>query len=454
MITNAGKEIISKYMLGQAPAYATHIALGCGTKPTAGGIIDYEITNKQLTASVATLTTMEDHDFYPGDEVTITNVGTPFNGIYTVSTRPTPDTFTYTLNSASVASASATGNAIHNYSNNQTMKFEMVRIPISSRGFVNENGISKLALSAEMPTEYRYEVTEVALWSAGANTAVTNSDSRVLFTFDTTEGWQLHSTETPGSTGPIPFFDSPLDGGDDTFDINLPNAASAAIFSTTADNASLQGSVRRNRQETPRFLNYSIFMRGDTSAIDGSFNISSASAGVDSHIHLDGRNFNLAKNSPNDQIKFALSIVPQQASNNQAPDITRVVIEFLQSEIDTNAGYARLTHEIPSTDLSSDNRYIVITKNLKDIETSPDFSWTNVRLSRVYVCIYKNDTDIAPSDEYYVAVDAVRFDNINTPNPLYCMSGYSVVDTPLARPIVKVANTSNYIEFRLSLGVS
>ena len=454
MITNAGKEIISKYMLGQAPAYATHIALGCGTKPTAGGIIDYEITNKQLTASVATLTTAEDHDIYPGDEITVTNVGTPFNGVYTVSTRPTPDTFTYALNSASVASASATGNVAHNYSNNETMKFEMVRVPISSRGFVNENGVSKLALSAEMPTEYRYEITEVALWSAGANSAVTNSDSRVLFTFDTTEGWQLHSTETPGSTGPIPFFDAPLDGGDDTFDINLPNTASAAIFSTTADNASLQGSVRRDRQETPRFLNYSIFMRGDTSAIDGSFNISSASAGVDSHIHLDGRNFNLAKNSPNDQIKVALSIIPQQASNNQAPDITRIVIEFLQSEIDTNAGYARLTHEIPSTDLSGDNRYIVITKDLKDIETSPDFSWTNVRLSRVYVCVYKNDTDVAPSDEYYVAVDAVRFDNINTPNPLYCMSGYSVVDTPLARPIVKIANTSNYIEFRLSLGVS
>ena len=81
-------------------------------------------------------------------------------------------------------------------------------------------------------------------------------------------------------------------------------------------------------------------------------------------------------------------------------------------------------------------------------------SWTNVRLSRVYVCVYKNDTDPAPSDEYYIAIDAMRFDNINTPNPLYCMSGYSVVDTPLARPIVKIANTSNYIEFRLSLGVS
>ena len=33
MITNTGKYIIAKYLLGQTPAYASYMALGCGTKP-------------------------------------------------------------------------------------------------------------------------------------------------------------------------------------------------------------------------------------------------------------------------------------------------------------------------------------------------------------------------------------------------------------------------------------
>ena len=378
MITNSGKEIIAKYMLGQAPSYATHISLGCGSKPNSTG----------------------------------------------------------------------------DFSAKQTMDFEMVRVPISSRGFVDENGVSKIAVSAEMPTEYRYEITEVALWSAGSNSAATNSDSRVLFTFDENENWQLHKTDAPGSTGPIPSFTNPLDGGDNTNNINTPDAAGDVIFATTADNQSLLSSIRQNRQEGARFLNYAIFMRGDTSSIDSSFNITDGSAGNSSHIHLDGRNFNLSKNSPNDDIKIALSIVPKEESNTVIPYRTRIVVEFLQSEVNTGVGYARLTHEIRNTDLASDNRYYVISKQLKDIETSPEFSWADVRMTRIYVSSYKVSGDTAPSDEYYVVMDAMRFDNTNSLNPLYCMSGYSVVDTPTSRPIVKIANTSNYIEFRFSLGVA
>lgn len=33
MITNAGKEVISKYMLGQVSGYATHLSVGCGATP-------------------------------------------------------------------------------------------------------------------------------------------------------------------------------------------------------------------------------------------------------------------------------------------------------------------------------------------------------------------------------------------------------------------------------------
>ena len=32
MITNSGKSIIAKYLIGQAPAYASYIAVGCGAQ--------------------------------------------------------------------------------------------------------------------------------------------------------------------------------------------------------------------------------------------------------------------------------------------------------------------------------------------------------------------------------------------------------------------------------------
>ena len=54
MITNNGKEIIAKFLLGQAPAYATHIALGCGAKPNSTGdfsakeVMDFEMISQTI----------------------------------------------------------------------------------------------------------------------------------------------------------------------------------------------------------------------------------------------------------------------------------------------------------------------------------------------------------------------------------------------------------------------
>ena len=60
MITTNGKEIIAKYLLDQAPAFATHIAAGCGTKPIFSGdpgttspskqALDFEIFREPILA--------------------------------------------------------------------------------------------------------------------------------------------------------------------------------------------------------------------------------------------------------------------------------------------------------------------------------------------------------------------------------------------------------------------
>ena len=80
MITNTGKNILAKYLIGQAPAYASYIAIGCGANP--------------------------------------------------------------------LASDSTFGD----YSNKTRLDFEMFRVPITSRGYVTEDGISKIVLTAELPS--------------------------------------------------------------------------------------------------------------------------------------------------------------------------------------------------------------------------------------------------------------------------------------------------------------
>ena len=56
-------------------------------------------------------------------------------------------------------------------------------------------------------------------------------------------------------------------------------------------------------------------------------------------------------------------------------------------------------------------------------------------------------------DDFYIALDGFRIDNISTVNPLYRMSGYSIVKID-GKPITKFQNTNNYIEFRLALGIT
>jgi hypothetical protein len=57
------------------------------------------------------------------------------------------------------------------------------------------------------------------------------------------------------------------------------------------------------------------------------------------------------------------------------------------------------------------------------------------------------------SDEFYVCLDALRLENTQNQNPIYGLTGYSVVKSLNSRPVTKIANSSNHIEFRFGLDV-
>jgi hypothetical protein len=448
MITNTGKNIIAKYLLGQAPAFASYIAVGCGPKP---------------------LSAIEEY----GD-----------------------------------------------YSEKKSLDFEMFRVPISSRGFVNEDGVSKLVLTAELPTEERYEISEIGIYSAGINSAAGSYDSKTILAFSETENWQHHTSTTTTSIG-LPIveaLDAPLN--------NNIIATTSPVFQTNADNSIFYKESRANIYERSRFLNNMVMISGndanltkdvsittasgngtrieyttskshnlkigDTVTVTGvnpvNYNITGAVSSIPSltkftllsdqigtyisggsttvthfyiesgsnHIHLTGTQVDFSKNSPGDELKLAFSVINKDGTSSSSPDKVRVLVEFSSSDTTDSGEHARFEADMINGtgegeyDLDS-NRYHVITKQLQQLYTTPGFNWNAVSIVKVYVTTLVADVI---SEDYYVALDAMRLENVSTVNALYGLTGYSVIKNTDQITIVKSPNTANYVEFRFAIGVS
>ena len=381
MITNTGKTIIAKYLLGQAPAYASYLAIGCGATP--------------LT----------------------------------------------------------TGDPLGNYSAKQNLDFEMFRVPISSRGFVNEGGLDKIVLTAELPTEERYEISEIGIYSAGSNPSAGAYDSKTVFAFTQTENWQHHTEEAAVA---INTFSAALDAPE--YDNII--AVADSVFQTSGDNPIFFKSPRVEKYERPRFLNNVILIQGDDSDI--TINEESGAAQDhfviepgSNHIHLTGANIDFTRNSPTDELRLAFSLINKDGESATTPENVRIMVEFASTETET-AEYAKFEAEVVDDSSGgaydfSTERYFVVTKQLQELYTSANFTWNAVTVVKIYACVI--DAGV-PSSNYYVALDAMRLENIATINPLYGLTGYSVIQNTGASTIVKSPNTSNYIEFRFSVGVT
>jgi len=342
----------------------------------------------------------------------------------------------------------------------------MFRVPITSRGYVNEDGFDKIVFTAELPTEERYEITEVGVFSAGANPSASNFDSRSLFSFTESENWELHRATDAIS---IPVIYEPLDAPLEdnviapTFDINGNGTIDTGtdeedlpVFQTNSDNRVFTEEGRVSRYERCRFLNNIIMIRGDQSdlSLDGNGNIVYNSG---SHIHLNGISLELDRNAPTDELRFAFSLVNKDGNATvTSPDKVLVMLEFASSDQAGVGEFARLEVNLDNTpgddnlDFST-NRYFVVAKQLQELVKSSGFSWEAMTIAKIYVSVLDDQGD--PSPDYYVAIDSLRFENVTTQNPLYGLTGYSVIKNADAETIVKTANTTNFVEFRFAVGI-
>lgn len=538
MITNTGKDIIAKYLLGQAPAYASHLAIGSGTRPlqTSDSLAPYQadfahkkslnfemfripiisrgyitepdtnvLSISAVTSNGGTVeyTVTTPHGFAPGDIIDISGTNIAGYNLNNAIVYTTPTTTKFTVRS------SATGT-------------------YTSGGSVTGR-ITKLTLTAELPTEQRYEISEVGIYSARSNPSATNKDSRMLYTFAETENWEYHGTSSAIGVGHA--IATPLSAGVASGTINpaLGPTGDAGVFRATSNNAIFNSDARLSIYERCRFLNTAIYVPGNMSQIEksgGQLLLANGGSGeYAKHIHLAGTSVGLSQNSPEDELKLAFSIVNKNELHPLDPSKVYATIVFSPEENTTLDPQNFAIFEVEVTSGLDANRYNIATSKLSELVKGTSFSWGAVSLVRIYVSIFDNltvqtraysisdhkativtvqdhgfavgskvtitgennsffngshvVTDIidsktfnfakdgtenitsalssatveGPTSNYFMALDALRLENVSTLNPLYGLTGYTVIKTDDGRPIVKEANTSNLVEFRFGLDV-
>ncbi len=592
MITNKGKNIIAKYLIGDAPAYASFIALGCGQRPRPNinektNVNTATITGTILSTDLITPVTglISTVGLVVGMIVTKTAGAGAFGGVTTITSIDSPTRITVTSTTANtigsvtfntggnaallsvpsvdglwigakVTLKSGTGQLslgetivtaissstnftitpgpVVNLSNatlaletdprKDVLDFEMFRVPISSRGYVNDDGVNKVVLTAQLPTEERYEITEVGIYSSGSNALAGQYDSKTVTAFSADERWQLSVDNflySPSiSSAEFPEFQVSII---DNFNV-ITTGAPAIKTGTT--NGVFTNATRSARYERPRFLSNVLLLRSDSSQIFTSLLNESSPLelqGDPKFLQLSGASLDLSRNSASDLMKIAFSLVSVDGSSSAVPDFARIIVEFANADnsqvaqLQINASNARLNF--------SNNRYILGEKRLDELfyNVGNQFSWRNVSVIRIYgsatnrllvtnkqagsgtavittasshglavgdyVSIFDVDanlngyhqvTDVptnttfefnseatisdqivdpsgiveVTSKNYYLALDALRVDNVSTVNPLYGLTGYSIIQNANRLPILKSPNTNNYIEYRFILDVT
>lgn len=514
MITNTGKNIISKYLIGNAPAYASYIALGCGATPRPN-----VTTIAGASSSGALVTVPSTEGLWVGAKINLISGTGELSALQDTLITAVNSNTTFTVSPTPATALSAATISLQTSPAIESLDFEMFRVPITSRGYVNDNGVNKVVLTAALPSEERYEISEVGVFSAGSNSAAGAFDSKVLYAFTQDENWEYHTDVVATQ---IPSVFEPLDPGNNNIIVQP-----SPVFQTNADNTIFSNVSRLERYERSRFLNNMILMAGDSADLTNTISVSDADgdgttityttstphllsvgetidiSGIDpaaynisnavvasvptsttftvtnaatgiyvsggsfegqriianpgsDHIHLTGAVVDLNRNAPTDIMKMAFSLISRDGTSNAVPDSVKVLLEFASSDIEGSGEFARFEvilnngTDVGEYDFAS-NRYFVIEKELQELYKSTGFTWSIVNVVKISVSAVVSGT---PSNDYYIALDAIRLDNVSSVNPLYGMIGYSIIQNAGAETIVKRPNTSNFIEFRYILDVT
>ena len=440
MITNKGKSIIARSLSGQVASPFSYIALGTGALPTRPVTV-YEKSSSTWTSENPVL---DDGVWGFETNTNLTKVG---DGATAWTSLP------YVAGGIQYES--------EDFINKTRLDFEAVRVPVSGASVIYESGKTKVLLSAAIPSFQRYEFSEISVFSAEFNSMLTTEPSRMIYTFSEFEGWKFHSG---ASVTEVPYYGSV---SDNSFDINAVPDDSQAFF--IAANSGVFFSENRKNQR-PRIYLDALTVNGSMSSIviDETPPIDAEWALSGNHVHVTSIPVNLSKARPDDELKFSFAvlnklyadIVNESNVSVNPPEEVKIVLVFRESEtleeyakmqIVLREGEVGVNNQYPQETDFSHNGYYVAAARVDSLVTTANFSWERVTLAQVFV-------DVEPAagrtnEDYYVVLDAVRFDSTNDNNPAYGMTAYSVVQNYAASTEVKENQVESQIEYKVVLEV-
>jgi hypothetical protein len=450
MLTTKGKNILAKYLVNQAPGYAGYIAIGSGANPLS--TMTYYVNSASVSAPIATFRTNSTHTFKAGDKVFINGVDNAYDGSYTIETVPNTTAFTVNgFSATTTVTPVSNGTVTYNYVDKTSLDFEMFRVPIVSRGIIVENSLTKVVFTAELPNLEQYGMTEIGIYPSGSNPTASTIDSRVLFNFSDTENWEYHSDLVEKQV-------SYVDGAGYT--------ANGIMNISTNDNFVLINSYdpifdsyyRMTSKEQPRFESKTLMLRGNTSAINTSSTIysiyeNSSFPENQSHIHHTNLSFSLDKNSADDILKLAFSVVTESTSDTQYSQIggLNIIVQFADSETLGVSEYANMQFSLNSTDLKANNanvQYYVLQKSLSELKTTANFQWSSVNTVKIFASAFANvGTNVSAS----VLTDDVATITTSTNHGLVPGDAIVITDRAGYNGLYQVATNVNATAFTYSI---
>ena len=456
MITSKGRDILAKYLVGQIPTYASHIAIGSGPLPTTtpGNYInktelDFEmgrfpITSRSIVADKVTVSvsnisttttgqyyilTVSSHSFYIGQKVVIENA--PYFG----GTSPTT---IYDPNRVHTVLATTATTITVDFG--ETLGGNIGTVSQSSPGATVSGILKQISLTAELPYSGRYEITELGIYSSGENPYVSGVSSQIISNFLTTEDWQLFTSSTSSIASLITY---------STIGVSDAITVSEKAFRTNSDNVFFN-STRVAREERPRFLQDTIVIAGNLS------DFSALNTATVDYITLTNFPIDLTRNNPDDEIRIAYSLINSVATPSQTPRSINVMLEFVTSDGNYSAKYhfrdTDATSLISGTGAYTSSRYRTKSLKISEGSISSGFSWQNAKVLRIWASV-ESATTYAGSvlTDFDICLDAIRLENKSNNNPLYGLVGYTVINTA-GVPIVKNDSMSHQVEFRYVIG--
>jgi hypothetical protein len=181
---------------------------------TSGNIIPTKrfVSARQLIGGVVTLFTAGNHGYLEGESVTVTGLGSPFNGTFTILSVPSTNSFTYSVNSANVAYTFGVGiinrnrvgtlttittETAHNLSSNQ---YVLISGMDSAAAILNGNYI----INVTSPTTFTYNTSS----SGDIEAAVTSANNVKVVGGFSSISRNIASASSTGSVtvgGSLPF---------------------------------------------------------------------------------------------------------------------------------------------------------------------------------------------------------------------------------------------------------